>query len=378
MNGQTDLNEHRAVRILADHAVSRPSEGYCGWPTLARRSNGDLVAVYSGSRQQHVCPYGRVHFVCSSDEGKTWSDPVVVSSGPLDDRDAGIVEAANGDLVVVWFSSLAYERELQEGLRFAEKLSPEEREDWERIRAATDDATRLRELGCWARTSADGGKTWGPRVATVVNSPHGPIRLRDGRLFYAGKFQEIGRIGERNSPFSLRIGAAESVDHGKSWSPLSEIPPMPGHTGGLYGELHAVEAADGRLIVQIRNNKEEPKNELLQTESFDGGRTWSEVHSTGVWGFPSHLLRLDDGRLMATYGHRRDPRGNRVVLSEDHGQTWSAPLSLTLGEDGADFGYPSTVQLDEETFYSIWYSRPAADRQARVRGVRWRLPENSL
>jgi len=35
--------------------------------------------------------------------------------------------------------------------------------------------------------STDGGRTWSPRCSSIVNSPHGPIQLRDGRLLYAGK-----------------------------------------------------------------------------------------------------------------------------------------------------------------------------------------------
>ena len=32
----------------------------------------------------------------------------------------------------------------------------------------------------------------------------------------------------------------------------------------------------------------------------------------GVWGLPSHLLRLRDGRLLMTYGYRRAPFGNQA------------------------------------------------------------------
>ena len=372
---QSSSKRTPSVELIEVQPISRPAENYCGWPTVTRLSNGDLVAVYSGSRQQHVCPYGRIHFVRSTDEGRTWSEPVLLTSGPLDDRDAGIVEAANGDLVVVWFTSLAFERELQENLRFAAQLSPEERAEWEAISRSLNDTIRLRELGCWAKISSDGGKTWSQPVATQVNSPHGPIRLKNGTLFYAGKFRAEGRIGERHSPFSLVIGAAISCDHGRTWQRLSEIAPMPGHDGALYGELHAVEAADGRIVVHIRNNREEPKNEILQTESFDGGRTWTEVRSTGLWGFPSHLLKLKDNRLLVSYSHRREPRGNRIAISHDHGQSWSEPLELTGGETCNDFGYPSTVQLDDHTFYTVWYTRQENSRAACIKGARWKLIE---
>ena len=76
----------------------------------------------------------------------------------------------------------------------------------------------------------------------------------------------------------------------------------------------------GRLVLQIRNHNKMNYGETLQSESSDGGKTWSAPHPIGVWGLPSHLLRLRDGRLLMTYGHRRPPWGNQARLSEDGGQ----------------------------------------------------------
>ena len=38
--------------------VSLRSNHYHGWPTLARRHNGQLLLVCSGGREMHVCPFG--------------------------------------------------------------------------------------------------------------------------------------------------------------------------------------------------------------------------------------------------------------------------------------------------------------------------------
>jgi len=40
--------------------ISQQAEFYHGWPTLARRQEGGLMVAYSGGRETHVCPFGRV------------------------------------------------------------------------------------------------------------------------------------------------------------------------------------------------------------------------------------------------------------------------------------------------------------------------------
>jgi len=89
--------------------ISRQPEFYHGWATLAQRRSGELLVAYSGGREAHVCPFGRVELIRSSDGGKSWSWPEVLMDTPIDDRDAGVVETAAGSLLVTTFTSLAYQ-----------------------------------------------------------------------------------------------------------------------------------------------------------------------------------------------------------------------------------------------------------------------------
>ena len=70
---------------------------YHGWSTITRRKNGELLLVYSGGREAHVCPFGRVEMMRSHNEGKTWGWPRVLLDTEIDDRDAGIMETAKGN-----------------------------------------------------------------------------------------------------------------------------------------------------------------------------------------------------------------------------------------------------------------------------------------
>src|SRR5437868_5955661 len=66
--------------------VSQLPHRYHGWPTLARRRNGQLLLVCSGGRESHVCPFGRVELMRSNDGGQTWTWPQVLLDSPIDDR----------------------------------------------------------------------------------------------------------------------------------------------------------------------------------------------------------------------------------------------------------------------------------------------------
>ena len=154
---------------------------------------------------------------------------------------------------------------------------------------------------------------------------------------------------------------------------MAEVPTREGDVHNKYHELHAVETADGRIVVQIRNDNAKNKRETLQTESSDGGKTWATPRSIGVWGLPSHLLRLKDDRLLMSYGHRRAPLGNQARVSDDHGRTWSEPIILSGDGISGDLGYPSTVQLDDGSLVSVWYERMKDSPYAQLRQARWEL-----
>ncbi|MDD2709930.1 MAG: sialidase family protein [Verrucomicrobiae bacterium] len=346
---------------------------YHGWPTLGRRPDGGLFLVYSGGREAHVCPYGRVEMMRSGDGGVSWSTPEILANGPLDDRDGGILVTHNGSILVNWFTSLYWQKVLGEGGGGGFAPSPGRAAEWEEIRRRiTPDVVR-REMGLWMIRSIDGGATWSGKYPSVVNSPHGPVQLSDGRLIHAGKACVDELPDPCENAHAEAIGVAESRDDGVTWQWLASIPTSPGHEARLYCELHTVEADDGRLIAQIRNHNKRAEGETLQTESGDGGRTWSVPHSIGVWGHPSFLTRLRNGNLMMSYSHRRKSLGNQVRISADRGETWSEPLILSDDADLTDFGYPSTVELDDGTFLTVWYERSASNPSAVLRQARWKL-----
>lgn len=347
------------ARILSTSVISR-DHYYHGWPTLARRGNGELLVVCSGGRESHVCPFGRVELIRSKDDGKTWTWPEVLLDTPIDDRDAGVLETPKGSLLVTTFTSLAYEPVLDKAVNWpAGRLA-----SWRAANSRLDAAQRKAMLGTWMLRSTDGGMTWSAPYRVPVDSPHGPVALPDGRLVYAGK--QLWEPGQK-------VGICESSDDGVSWRWLADIPTRPGDRHEDYHELHAVETVDKRILVHIRNHNTSNQGETLQCESADGGKSWSTPHSIGVWGLPSHLLRLRDGRLLMSYGHRRKPFGSQARTSEDHGRTWSEPIVISEDGAGTDLGYPSTVELAGGDLLTVWYELLAGSPRAVLRQARWRL-----
>jgi predicted neuraminidase len=167
------------------------------------------------------------------------------------------------------------------------------------------------------------------------------------------------------------VGVCESKDDGQTWQWLAAIPVRDGDTQENYHELHAVETQDHRIIAQIRNHNPNHSGETLQCESDDNGRTWSRPRPIGVWGLPSFLTRLRDGRLLMTYGHRRAPLGNQARLSHDNGRTWSDAMILSCDGASGDLGYPSTVELEDGSLLTVWYERLKESPRAVLRQARW-------
>jgi sialidase-1 len=355
------------IQVLETKVISWKPPLYHGWPTLARRADGELMLAFSGGREKHVCPFGRLEWMRSSDNGKSWSWPQVLYDGPIDDRDAGVVETVKGSILVTTFTSLAYESTLAKAEQ-AQPGQPGAFQDpkllleWQAAHHRITAEQRKRELGSYMLRSTDGGITWSPRYQVPLNSPHGPIVLRHGRLIYPGK----ALWGDD------RIGICESTDDGLTWKWLATIPTRPGDDAKLYHELHAVEAIDGTLVCHIRNGNKVDNGQTLQSESQDGGKTWSVPHSIGVWGLPSHLLRLKNGHMLMSYSYRKKPFGNQLRTSDDSGKTWSEPMTLNSDAITGDMGYPSTVECDDGTMVTVWYEVMAGSPLAQLRQATWK------
>ena len=281
-----------APQLNAEHGIicRLPGErfGYFGWPTVARLDDGTLVVASSGLRSEHVCPFGKTVLNVSRDDGRTWSPPRVIQDSMIDDRDAGVVGLGGDKLLVSWFRS--------DTRHYADAgwLPEAERKTWAEVFDTWTDEMVNELLGSWVMLSGDAGATWTEPLRAPVSTPHGPIRLTNGDLLYLGK-----RYRTWDDMHVSMVAAARSTDGGQTWEDPSEVPVHPGTDPANYHEPHVLELPSGRLlgIIRIEDHsgkelKESgiPSFSLMQTESDDGGRTWTTARPLGFHGSPPPLL----------------------------------------------------------------------------------------
>lgn len=371
-------------RLNAEHGIvcdyHEDFFGYFAWPSIARDDEGTVYVAASGLRSRHVGPFGRNVLLASDDEGRTWTSPRVVNDSPLDDRDTGIVSfPSSRRLLISWFSPEIGRYAVRRGLSFGDDTHAAEAG----LRWITDGAVAAC-FGSWVKTSEDGGISWSQAMRSPVSAPHGPVLLSDGSLLYLGKVftADPDEFGEGTGA----IAAARSVDYGRTWTRLGSVPLMEATSEHNYHEPHIVELDHGRLLGLIRVQSRAPDFDLegtgvpsfslAQTVSTDGGRTFTRAEALGFHGSPPHLIRHSSGALVAVYGRREVPYGQRAAISHDGGARWR--YDYILRDDGldADLGYPASVELADGSLLTVYYQKIGrATGRCSLLWSRWRLPE---
>lgn len=190
------------------------------------------------------------------------------------------------------------------------------------------------------KRSTDGGLTWSLRLPTPQNwstsqevptihrvvGPDGTKRV----LLWSGLY-----------PARLAI----SSDDGQSWSALKPA----GNWGGIVvmgfveplrdqpGSYMAMFHDDGRFFT--KNGTRSEVFTLYQTNSSDGGLTWSDpiavTQSAEVHLCEPGCIRSPNGQRLAVLLRENSRRQNsHVIFSDDEGKSWSQPRRLPLSLTG--------------------------------------------
>jgi hypothetical protein len=360
-------------QLNAQHGIicRLPEErlGYFGWPSIARLEDGTLAVASSGLRSEHICPWGKTVLNLSHNDGRSWTAPCVINDSPIDDRDAGIVALGGEKLLVSWFTSDTRQYANVDWAR--KRFGADELARWQATLETWTDELVKRWLGSWIILSEDRGVTWGAPIRVPVSTPHGPIVLANGDLLYLGK--DATEMGEG------RIVAARSQDGGHTWPVQGTVPLYPGTVGANYHEPHVLELPNGHLVGMIRIEGDMAQAglvefSLMQTDSTDGGVTWTMPKPLGFHGSPPHLLRHSSGVLVCVYGYRQPGYGQRAMLSRDEGMTWEHDWIIRDDGPDGDLGYPASVEMADGSIFTIYYQKFPGDKKCSLLWSRWTLP----
>lgn len=363
--GDVDVAQNRG-RIVWNKVICKQPGRYCGWPTVCRRAVSDeLIVAFSGDRDGHICPYGRLQLVRSENWGASWSAPWSLPGSSLDDRAVGIVALRDGTLLASWLASDAFAKASYSAKRSVYKQHM--------MKIPSEIARKSR--GTNVLVSKDGAKTWVSAKGMLGFTPHGPTELADGRLL------QIGRCADDDgtiSPAELartdkaEIVVEESEDKGKTWRVVFRFKFESPEDLAFYRDAHVVEAADGRLVALARC--EIAPECLVSTESSDGGKTWTSFAPTRICGgWPPHLIRLDSGKLLCSYARRGvGGLGEYACFSDDDGRTWDVGNEVKIASHfNDDLGYPSSVQLPNGEIVTVYYQSDRKGEYPSIKATCW-------
>ena len=328
--------------------VYKDERFYSAFPDIKRLQNKDLVVAFREAPQRkpystHIDSESRNVLIRSKDNGETWEEKIIVLESKNPDecfQDPSIAQLKDGTLLVNSF----------------------------RWHVVKKEPFNHWVVGTFISRSLDNGYTW-----------EGPVKVEVPNFESAGTSDSILELpnGELLIPLYGQSVAfvLKSVDKGKTWRNLRIIASDP-FGNFSFDEPAICSLASGKILCMIREDK---RGYLYQSESLDNGKTWSQAKRTDMWGYPSHLLSLRDGRILCSYGYRRPPYGVRACLSYDNGRTWDLRNEIILRSDGfhGDLGYPSSVELEDNQILTVYYfhteptTLPPYDHFTRQEGTRY-------
>jgi sialidase-1 len=243
----------------------------------------------------------------SSDGGKTWGERrVLVATNPGDCNvyNPCLLRLNNGEIL---FHYLRY-HELKEGEPVRSSSSICRSRDEGRTFSAASCPEGLRDLG---------------DLNTLVLLSSGRILLPAGKTL--GGWCSVTPNGEAGDHGI--VGCCYSDDDGRSWKESVIWVDLP-RRGAM--EPHVAELRDGRLLMTLRTEL----GAVFQSESDDGGITWSKPQTTGLRA-PESMSCLakipQTGDLLLVWNHslfdpKYDHSGKRtpltVACSRDDGRSW--------------------------------------------------------
>ena len=211
----------------------------------------------------------------------------------------------------------------------------------------------------WIFYTYDRGKTWtGPvnfpmlgQKAIAARTDYIVNGKRDAMVFVTAA-KPNGREG--------RPLCARTRDGGLHWEMLSWIAPDPGEGFSIMPSSVRLSTTEILTTVRHEDSLRHGPNWIDAYVSKDNGATWNFLSrpapTTGEKsGNPPSMVRLKDGRIAITYGHRAQPYNIRARVSSDNGKTWGNEIVLRDGGGAWDIGYTRTAERPDGKLVTAYY-----------------------
>jgi hypothetical protein len=196
--------------------------------------------------------------------------------------------------------------------------------------------------------SKDNGITWTEKKSSLDSiydkigkvSPHGKMFMFKNKL--------VLPVYNRNGSFLLT-----SQDNGGCWEIFT-------HIAKDLLEPFVVKTPDDKLIAVMRSGRKGKFGEASLITRYSENK-WSEpVCVTENLQHPACLLFLSNRQLLLTYSDR-NIENQRILtkISEDNGITWSKAVQIGPGFHHCDFGYPSSIEINNGMILTVFYAKPS-------------------
>jgi hypothetical protein len=227
----------------------------------------------------------------------------------------------------------------------------------------------------WFFYSYDKGKSWkGPfnfpmlgRSAIMARTDYIVNGKRDAMVFLTAA-KASGDEG--------RVFIARTTDGGLNWKFLSWIGPDPG--AGFSIMPSSVRLSPTEIVTTERHEDSlrHGPNWIDAYVTHNNGASWQYLSrpapDTGdKSGNPPSLVRLRDGRLAITYGHRAEPFEIRARLSSDGGKTWGKDIVLRGPAGAWDIGYTRSVQRADGKIVTVYYWAREPQKERTIEATIW-------
>ncbi len=286
-------------------------------PGAMLQKSGDIMSVYrQGSTPSSLD--GVILKTLSTDGGKSWAQPDTIVSTSWDCRTPSITQLRDGLIIVTFTQS---------------------RND---LRAGA-----ILPVGCFTARSFDSGQTFtAPRMISIPEfywtaTSDELLELDDGTLL-------LPFYGQRIDSAAVATFATRSTDSGESWeNPV----PVTEDSAGQKAFEHPtfLQLPDGRILCVA----DSPGSEgyLVQSESADGGLTWSVPRSTTIHGHHPDMMLTPHGAVVCAYGDHW-PSGISQMTSYDWGATWEQEESLV--DLGATLFWPAIISAGPDRMLALY------------------------